>query len=167
MTCCRQWWPIVVRISSLKELVHIKSELRDHGTVYQVMECKSLLDKIGRIWSNVAYNGPVFVIVLRCDRLGSYLPCITFLEQFWHIPSGFIILRSKCHVARKRPEMVHNHTKCPDIARGNQLWSHLTQHFQFWSIFDKGAWKGYVWLMTTSSGIYYIIWHLLAPYDLL
>jgi len=37
------------RISSLNELVHVKSELRDLGLVYQVMECKALLDRIGRI----------------------------------------------------------------------------------------------------------------------
>jgi len=30
------------RISSLKELVHFKAELRDLGLVYQVMECKAL-----------------------------------------------------------------------------------------------------------------------------
>jgi len=34
---------------------------------------KALLDRIGRIWSNVAYSGPVFVIVSRYDRLGPYL----------------------------------------------------------------------------------------------
>jgi len=53
--------------------VPLKSELRDLGLVYQVMECKALLDKIGRIWPNVAYNDPVFVIVSRYDRLGLYL----------------------------------------------------------------------------------------------
>jgi len=68
-------WPVVGNasqlwswISSLNELVHLKSELRDLGLVYQVMECKALWDRIVRIWSNVAYNGPVFVIVSRYDR---------------------------------------------------------------------------------------------------
>jgi len=63
--------------------------------------------------------------------------------------------------------MAHNHTKCPVLARCDQLWPHLTQHNQFWSIFDKCAWKGYVWRMTPDSGIYFIIWHLLVSYDLL
>jgi len=53
--------------------------------------------------------------------------------------------------------MAHNHTKCPVITRCDQLWPHLTQHSEFWSIFDKCAWKGYVWLMTPDSGIYFII----------
>jgi len=61
------------RISSLKKLVHCKLELRDHVLEYQVMECKALWDMIGRIWSNLAYNGPVFVIVSRYDRLVIYL----------------------------------------------------------------------------------------------
>jgi len=54
-------------------LDHLKSELSDLGLVYEVMQCKALWDKIVRIWSNVVYNGPVFVIVSRYDRLGSYL----------------------------------------------------------------------------------------------
>jgi len=44
------------------------------------MECKALWDKIDRIWSNVAYNGPVFVIVSRYDRLGAY---VTLYYLFW------------------------------------------------------------------------------------
>jgi len=63
--------------------------------------------------------------------------------------------------------MVHNHTKCPVIARCDLLQPHLTQHSQFWSIFDKRTWKGYVWLMTPANGIYCIIWHLMVPYGLL
>jgi len=64
---------LLSRISIFNELVRNKSELRDFGLVYQVMECKALWYKIGRILSDVAYNGPVFVIVSRCDRLGPYL----------------------------------------------------------------------------------------------
>jgi len=60
-------------ISRLNVLVHLKSELRDLGLVYQVMECNALWDKIGRIWPGVAYNGAVFVKVRRYDRLGPYL----------------------------------------------------------------------------------------------
>jgi len=49
------------------------AELRDLCLVYQVMECKAPLDRIGRILSNVAYNGSVFVTVSIDDRLGPYL----------------------------------------------------------------------------------------------
>jgi len=72
------WW----RITSLNELVHVKSDLRGLGLVYQVMVCKALLDKIGRIWSNVTYNGPVFGIVSRYDRLGPYL---SLYYLFWAV----------------------------------------------------------------------------------
>jgi len=65
-----QVWSI---ISSMNDLVHIKAELRNLGLTYQVMACMAHWDKIGQIWSNVAYNGPIFVIVSRYDRLGSYL----------------------------------------------------------------------------------------------
>jgi len=60
------------RISSLNELVHFNAKLRDLVLVYQVMEWKALLGRIGRIWSNMAYYSPVFVIVSRYDGLGSY-----------------------------------------------------------------------------------------------
>jgi len=53
--------------------------------------------------------------------------------------------------------MVHNHTICPVIERYDQLWPHLTQYIQFWSIFDMCAWKGYIWLISPASGIYCII----------
>jgi len=41
---------------------------------------KALWDKVGQIWSKVAYNGPVFVEVSRYDILGPYLSCINFFE---------------------------------------------------------------------------------------
>jgi len=155
------------RISSLNELVYFKAELRDLGLAYQVMECKAPLDRIGRIWSNVAYNGPVFVIVSRYDRLGPHLSLYYLLWAVWHFLSGFIILRSNCLVARKWPEMDNNHTKCPDLARCDELWPHLTQHSQLWSVFNKCDWKGYVWVIRPPSGRYCIIWHLLVPHFLL
>jgi len=79
MTCCRQWWPTVVKNIKFGELVHLKSELRDLRLVYQIMECNALWDKIGRIWSGVAYNCPVYVTVSRCDRLG---PCLSLYYHF-------------------------------------------------------------------------------------
>jgi len=65
------------------------------------------------------------------------------------------------------PEMVYNDTICPVIARYVQLWPYLSPHSQFWSIFYKCAWNGYVCLMMSASGRYCIIWHLMVPYDLL
>jgi len=53
--------------------------------------------------------------------------------------------------------MVHNYTICPVTARCDQLWPHLTQHSQFWSIFDNCDWKGYIWHMSPVSGIYCIV----------
>jgi len=87
-------WPAVgnggklwSRISSLNELVHLKSELRDVGLVYQVMEWNVLWDKIGRIWSGVAYNGPVFVTVSRYDKLGA---CLSLYYHFWAILALYV-----------------------------------------------------------------------------
>jgi len=82
-------WPVVSnggqlwsRISRLNELVHFKAELGDLGLVYQVRECKALWDMIGRIWSIVAYNGTIFVIVSRYCRLGPY---VSLHYLFWAI----------------------------------------------------------------------------------
>jgi len=82
-------WPVVgnggqlwSRISSCSELDHFKSELRDLGLVYQVMECMALWDRIGQISSKVAYNGPVFVIVSRYDKLGL---CLYLYYLLWAV----------------------------------------------------------------------------------
>jgi len=82
-------WPVVgnggqlwSRISSLNELVHIKTEYRDLGLVYQIIACTVLWDKIGQISSKVAYNGPVFVTMSRGDRLG---PSMTLPYLFWAV----------------------------------------------------------------------------------
>jgi len=89
MASCGPVWPVVgiggqqcSRVSSFKELVHFKTELRVLGIVYQVMECTALWDKIGQIWCNVAYNNPVFVIVSRYYRLGPYL---SLYYLFWTV----------------------------------------------------------------------------------
>jgi len=81
-----QVWPAIgnsgqpcSRITSLQGLVQYMSELRDLALVYHVMSCKAFWDKIGQIWSNVAYNGPVFVIVSRYDILG---PCLSLYYHF-------------------------------------------------------------------------------------
>jgi len=73
-------WPVVgnggqlwSRISSLNALAPFKAELRNLGTVYQVIACTALWDKIGQIWSKMAYNGAVFVTEPRYDTLVPYL----------------------------------------------------------------------------------------------
>jgi len=66
----------------LNELVHFKAELRDLGLVYQIIACTALWDKIGQIWSKVAYNCPVFFVVSRYDILG---PCLSLYYHFWAI----------------------------------------------------------------------------------
>jgi len=81
-------WPHLVngdyawsRIWSMNDLVHIQAEV-SIGLRYQVMAEMVLWCKIEQIWSYVAYNGPIFVIVSRYDRLGPYLP-LCYL--FWAI----------------------------------------------------------------------------------
>jgi len=61
------------KISSLNELAHFKAELRYLGVVYQFIACTAVSDLFDQISSKVAYNGPVFVTVPRCDRLGPYV----------------------------------------------------------------------------------------------
>jgi len=168
-------WPVVgnasqlwSRISSLNELDHFKAQLSDLGLVYKITACTTLWDKIGQISSKVAYNDPVFVTMPRYNRLG---PCLPLYYHFWAIFATlgqvWPYYYQGARYSRKWPSMVHNHTKCPLIARCDQRWPHLAQYSQFWSICDKCEWKGYVWLMTPASGINCIIWHLLVPYDLL
>jgi len=101
MTCCRLWWPTVVKNIKFERVSHVKSELRYLGLPYQVMECKALWDKMGRVWSNVAYSGAVFLIVSRYDRLGPYFNLYYPFRAVWHFLWGLIILRSKCHVSSK------------------------------------------------------------------
>jgi len=100
------------RISSLKELFHFKAGLRDLGLVYEVMEYKAFWDKIGRIWSNVAYYGPEFVIVSRYDRLGPYL---SLYYLFWAI----LALSVKFH---------HITIKVPGKRESGQKWSIVIQY---------------------------------------
>jgi len=100
-------WPVVdnggqqwSRIKSLNELVHFKWELRDLGLVYQVKECKAPWDKIGRIWSNVSYNGPVFVILPRYDRLAPHLSLYYLFSEVLALSVRFDDIKIK--VAGKR-----------------------------------------------------------------
>jgi len=80
MSCCRQWLSTMVRNIRFERVSPLQVKIEDLGLVYQVMECKALWPKICRIWSIVAYSGPVFVIVSRYDRLGPY---ISLYYPFW------------------------------------------------------------------------------------
>jgi len=112
-------WPVVGNggqlcstISSLNELVHFIAELRVHGLVYQVIACTALWDKIGQIWFKVAYNGPVFVIVSRYNRLGPYL---TLYYLFWAFSSRSL-------------RFDHIKIKVPGKREGGQKWSITIQN---------------------------------------
>jgi len=107
-------WPVVgnggqlcSRISSLNELVHFTTELRDLGLVYQVMECNALWDKIGGIWSGDAYNCHIFVTESIYDRL---VLCSSLYYHFWailalYVMSGYnkIKVPGNAKVARNGP----------------------------------------------------------------
>jgi len=95
------------RISSLQDFVHFKAELNDLGLLYKVTACRTLLDKFVQISSIVAYNGPVFVIVPRYNRLRSYLllnylfrAILALSVRFDHIK---IIAPDSAKVARNDP----------------------------------------------------------------
>jgi len=97
-------WPVVgngsqlwSRISSLNELVHFKAELRNLGLVYQIMACTALWDKNRQIWSKVAYNGPIFVIVSRYDSLGPYV------SLYYHFLAILALSVRFDHIAIKVP----------------------------------------------------------------
>jgi len=68
---------------------------------------KALRDKIGQILSNVAYNGPVFVIVSRYDRLVSYFSLYYLFRAIWALSVRFdhikIIVPGSAKVARNGP----------------------------------------------------------------
>jgi len=123
------------RISSLQELVHFKSELRDLGLVYQDMECKALLEKICRIWSNVAYNDPVFVIVSRYDRLGpyvslNYLFCaaLALSVRFDHIK---VKLPGKNESGQKWSIIIQNVLSKRGVTNCGHIWPSIANSDQF------------------------------------
>jgi len=105
------------------------------GLVYQVMECKALWDKSGRIWSSVAYSGPVFVILSTYDRLGPYFSL--------YYPSWAILALSvkSDHIKIKVPGKRESSQKWPIIIqkvlpqRGmtnfGHIWSSIANSDQF------------------------------------
>jgi len=119
-------WPVLCyggqlwsRMSCLNDLVHFKSVLRDLGLVYQVTECNALWDKIGRIWSGVAYNGNVFVTVSRFDRL---VPCLSLYYLLWaalslsvRLDYNNIKVPFKRESSQKRSIIIQYETLQPDM----------------------------------------------------
>jgi len=99
-------WPVVGNggqqwswISSLNALVHFKAELRDLGTIYQVIACTALwLVKFDIKWLiMVQYLLQYRDMIDKCH----VHHCITIFEQFWHFTSSLIILLSRCQVSAK------------------------------------------------------------------
>jgi len=124
-------WPAVgngdqqwSRISSLQELVHFKAELWDLGLLYQVIAYTALWDKIGQICSKLAYNGPVFVTVLRYDRLGPYF---SLHNHFW-VVLGLSAMFD--HISIKESLMRERGQKWFIIKQYEPLWRHMTGYGQ-------------------------------------
>jgi len=132
-------WPVVGNgghlwsgISSLNALVRFKSELRDLGTVYQIIACTATWDKIGQIWSKMAYNVPVFVIVSRYDRLGPYL---SLYYNFWAALSLSV-------------RFDHLMIKVPAKSESGQKWSIIIQNVLSW----RGVTNcGHIWHRIANS----------------
>jgi len=82
------------------------------GLVYQIIVCKALWDEFGRIWSNVAYNGPVFDILSKYDRLGPYL---SLYYPFWAVLALSV-------------RFDHFKIKVPGKREGGQEWSIILQY---------------------------------------
>jgi len=99
------------RISSLNELFHFKTKLKNLGLVNQVTACTTLRDKIGQISSKVAYNVPVFVTVPRYNRLGPYLFLYCLI----------------CAVLSLSVRFDHIKVKVPGKRESGQKWSRIIQ----------------------------------------
>jgi len=120
ITCCRQWWPAIVRYIKFERVRSLQVKIEDHGLVYEVMECKVLWDKIGPIWSNVSYSGPVFLIVSRYDRLGPYF---SLYYPFWSVLA--LSLRFD-HISMKEALKRESGQKWSIIKQYEPLWRDMT-----------------------------------------
>jgi len=125
----------MVKNISFKELVLFQSELRDLGLVYQFIECKALWDKIGRIWTNVAYTGPVYVIVSRYDRLGPhvslyYLFCavLALFVRFDHIK---VEVQGKRESGQKWSIIIQNFLSLRGVTKCGHIWPSIDNSDQF------------------------------------
>jgi len=115
-------WPHLVngdhvcsRIWSMNDLVYMETEVRNLGLRYQIMASIALWSKIEQILSKVAYNGLIYVLVMRYDKFWPYL-CLHYhfrlISTLW---AGLTILLSRCQVSLNWREMVHNDTICPVV----------------------------------------------------
>jgi len=97
---------------SMNDLVLIEAEVRNLGLIYQIMADMARWGKIKQIWPKVAYNGAIFIIVFRYDRLGPYLSlyylfCAILALSFRFDPIAF---------------------KVPDNRECGQRWSIMIQY---------------------------------------
>jgi len=105
LVCSRVW--------SMNALVHIGPEEWNLGLVYQVMACTVFWDKIGQIWFKGVYNGPIFVMASKDDRLGLYLSLYYLLWAILALTVRF------GRIAIKVPGKDHS----------GQKWSIIMQYF--------------------------------------
>jgi len=101
MTLCRQWCPTMVKNITFARVSPFQGRIEGPRCSISGYSMYGTLRQDGRIWSSVAYNGPVFAIVSRYDRLETYLSLHYLFRAVGHFPSGLIILRSKCLVSAK------------------------------------------------------------------
>jgi len=57
----------------VNDIVHIEEEVRNLDLRYQVMADMALWGMMEQVWPKVGYNGPIYVLVSRYDKLWPYL----------------------------------------------------------------------------------------------
>jgi len=82
MTCCRQWWPTVVKNIKFEWFSPLQFRIEGPRSSISDYGMKALWDKIGQISSKVAYNCRVFVTVSRYDGL---VPSLSLHNLFWEV----------------------------------------------------------------------------------
>jgi len=88
----------------MNDLIHIEAEVRNLGLRYQVPAGMALWGKIEQIWSKVAYNDPLYVLVVR------YINS-SHMDRFDHIA---LKMPSKFKLARNGPKG-YNLTSCSEV----------------------------------------------------
>jgi len=135
MSCFRQWWSTIVSNIKFERVSPLQVKIEDLGLVYQVMECKALWVKIVRIWGNVAYRGPVFVIVSIYDRLGPYF---SLYYPFWAVLAHSvrydhvkIKVPSKRESSQKWPIIIQNVVSYRGVTNCGHIWHSIANSDQF------------------------------------